>query len=95
MENYTWIVALCFLIIWLIFMIWVLKSMAKIRWLVVLKNGTKFIGRRTLKTLSQESFLQTAYKVEDGLDSSFIKGTIIHLGWGAKLYSTKLLDKSR
>ena len=60
------------------------------KWQIVLKDGTKFVGKRTWQAMWRESLLETAYEVIDPLDSPFTKGTIVNLGWGTKLYRIRL-----
>ena len=69
---------------------WTLKSVTKVKWHIVLKDGTKFIGKRTLGAMWSEGLCKSAYKVVDSLDSSFPEGTIVHLGWATILYRIKV-----
>lgn len=90
METYTWIVPLCFLLGLLLLLFLALRSITKTKWQIVLRDGTKFIGKRTLEAMWQEGFFESAYKVMDSLDSHFQEGTIVYLGWSAKLYRIKV-----
>ena len=90
METYAWVVPLCILIVGLGLLFWALISATKVRWQVVLRDGTKFIGKRTLGAAWQEGFLESAYKVVDSLDSPFPKGMIVNLGWSTQLYRIKV-----
>ena len=62
------------------------------KWQIVLKDGTKFIGKRTWRAMWREGLWERAYEVVDALDSPFSKGMIVNLGRGAKLYRIKLED---
>jgi len=90
MENYAWVIPLCILIVMLGLMFLLLWSTVKVRWLVILKDNTRFIGERTLGAMWQEGFLESAYKVIDSLDSCFSEGMIVNLGWGTRLYRIKI-----
>ena len=90
METLGWVIILCILVFWLGLCFWTVKSVTKRRWQVVLKDGTKFIGKRTLGAMWQESLLESAYKVVDSLDSLFPEGTIVNLGWSTILYRIKV-----
>ena len=90
METYSWVILLCTLIVLLGLMFLISRSITKAKWQVVLKDGTKFIGRRTWAAMWEEGFFESAYKVMDSLNSSFLEGTIVHLGWNTKLYRIKV-----
>ena len=90
MEAYEWAIPLCFLIVMFGLLFLTFRSMARTKWQVVLKDGTKFIGKRTLGAVWQEGLLESAYKVIDSLDSPFQDGTIVNLGWSTKLYRIKV-----
>ena len=90
METYEWVVPLCIFFVMLGLAFLTLGSMTKAKWQVVLRDGTKFIGKITLGTMWQEGFFESSYKVVDSLDSPFPKGTIVNLGWSTKLYRIKV-----
>jgi hypothetical protein len=57
-------------------------------WKVVLKDGTSFIGKRTLKAMWYEGLLTTCYKIMES--ASLPKGSIVSIEFGSMLYKIKM-----
>ena len=59
-------------------------------WQVVLKDGTKFVGKRTWQAIWREGFTERAYQVVATQNSPFKEGKIVVLGFGSILYRVRL-----
>jgi len=90
METYMALALLCTFVVMLGMMFLAFRNITKVKWQIVLKDDTKFIGKRTLGAMWQEGLCESAYKAVDSLDSSFSEGTIVNLGWATILYRIKV-----
>jgi len=60
------------------------------KWQIILKDGTKFTGKRTFKTIWIESLLGRAYEVTDSNNPNFPKGTVVEVLFNSALYRIKV-----